>query len=276
MAGEPCIREGCTRPSIARGRCRSCYNLAHRRGEFAVPTYARRTSGFVCPPEHGHGATQYCYHSHRCSCADCYTAQSARMRQRHRDRFYGRIEPALLPARGTHRRIQALHARGWSFSELSRRLGLTRTSLRGVLFNASVKRTTHERICALFSELAMEAPPMSTPVERRSASLARRHASVQGWPPPLAWDDIDFDDEPARADVDSAVDEVLVERAAHGEGVALTVAERRAAVRLLNGIGYSDREIAERLRVASRTIVRDRVFEQIEAAQNAARERIVA
>jgi DNA-binding NarL/FixJ family response regulator len=54
------------------------------------------------------------------------------------------------------------------------------------------------------------------------------------------------------------IDEVAVERAAKGERIRLTPAERQAAVAHLTRWGYSAAEIAERLGVTARTVERIR------------------
>lgn len=57
---------------------------------------------------------------------------------------------------------------------------------------------------------------------------------------------------------DPIVDEIAVERACNGDPVTLTVAERAEAVRLMTAKGMTARQIAERLRMAERTVVRYR------------------
>jgi hypothetical protein len=58
---------------------------------------------------------------------------------------------------------------------------------------------------------------------------------------------------------DGIVDEVVVERLAQGQDVPATKAERDAAYRLLERRGLVAREIAERLQLSTRTVVRRRV-----------------
>jgi transcriptional regulator with XRE-family HTH domain len=52
------------------------------------------------------------------------------------------------------------------------------------------------------------------------------------------------------------VDEVLLERACRGQAVELTAPERTAAVLKLHGRGLNATEIAERLRITTRTVQR--------------------
>jgi transcriptional regulator with XRE-family HTH domain len=102
-----------------------------------------------------------------------------------------RIDPT-----GTRRRLQALVAMGWTFWELSARMGHARTWALNVTRSGTVTRKTRDTVAALYEELWHAEPPQSTTVERssyrRSRTLAKRH----GWPGPLGWDDIDTDPEP--------------------------------------------------------------------------------
>lgn len=54
------------------------------------------------------------------------------------------------------------------------------------------------------------------------------------------------------------IDEIAVERACRGDRVTLTLAERRAAVKLMTKRGLSRRVIAERLGLDERVVARDR------------------
>jgi DNA-binding NarL/FixJ family response regulator len=65
---------------------------------------------------------------------------------------------------------------------------------------------------------------------------------------------------------DPNIDEVAVERAMAGDWVTLTLAERAEVVRRLTDRGLAAHEIARRLRVAPRTVVRYRVRQAGERA----------
>lgn len=93
---------------------------------------------------------------------------------------------AKVPALGTQRRIQALHAIGWSLSEIARRIGVTRSQMDRVLKRSHVFARTARATVVLFRELCMTPGP---------STRARLAAKRKGWPPPLAWDDIDDPDE---------------------------------------------------------------------------------
>lgn len=61
------------------------------------------------------------------------------------------------------------------------------------------------------------------------------------------------------------IDEVAVQRAMNGGRVRLTLPERRLATARLAGQGLSDEQIAERLGVTRRTVLRDRKAHGIES-----------
>lgn len=150
-------------------------------------------------------------------------ARYKNLRAMGRTRFY-------MDGLGSRRRIQALAAMGYAMTDLSTRLGLSRTYLSQILKGRLIRNDTAAVIARLYDELSM------TPSEHPLATRARRHAQAAGWAPPLAWDDIDNDDAPAEAPVvaqtaDEFVDENAVKRALDGDrSVRLTTAERRAVV----------------------------------------------
>lgn len=89
---------------------------------------------------------------------------------------------AKVPALGTLRRVQALVAIGWTIAELARRLDIPRLRLDRLDERSHVQAQTARAVDALFRELCMTPGP---------SNRARRAAERKGWPPPLAWDDID-------------------------------------------------------------------------------------
>lgn len=105
-----------------------------------------------------------------------------------------------------------------------------------------------------------------------SRSTATR-AVKRGFASALAWDEEGIDDprttacfgEPDGPGGDVA-DWVVVQRLVDGECTASSPAERAAAVQGLTGLGYSAGEIAERLRLSERTVVRLRVAQRGRAA----------
>lgn len=112
--------------------------------------------------------------------------------QANRELMKMRGQSHTVAARGTIRRIQALVALGWPMPLLSQRLGAaqpqTIQNLARKPHDARIRVATAAKISALYEELSMTIGPSTV-----SAARARN----KGWLPPLAWDDIDNDREPA-------------------------------------------------------------------------------
>ena len=100
---------------------------------------------------------------------------------------------------------------------------------------------------------------------------AARWAKSRGWAPPLAWDNIDDPTEQPNlgATVDLEMDDVAIARATHGDRVHLTKPERVAAVTRLKALGLTDDQVADRLAVTARTVLRDRTANGIPAGRAA-------
>ncbi len=181
-----------------------------------------------------------------------------------------------LSARGTRRRLQALVARGWSMSKLAERLGVEVGNLSSMMQREQVFARTHRQVAALFDELWDQLPPRDSWHDKAAYTRAIGHAKAHRWLPPLAWDDIDIDEEPPVVeDGGQAVDPVAVDLACAGESVRLSVAERRAAVAQMSAAGFADGVIAERLRLIIRTVVRIRKELDIPAAVDAGKNRVL-
>ena len=185
-------------------------------------------------------------------------------------------EGGKMSARGVHRRIQALVARGWAQSKLAEQLGIDRGNFGMLMQREQVFARTHRQVAALFDELWDQVPPRELWRDRIAYSRAVGYAKVRRWLPPLAWDDIDTDEEPPVVEDDGdGVDTVAVDLACAGEHVRLSVAERRAAVTLLTEAGYADRVIAERLRLKVRSVLRIRQELGLAAAVDAGKNRVI-
>lgn len=154
-----------------------------------------------------------------------------------------------VDATGTHRRLQALVAAGWSQSQLAVRLGMNRSNFGTMLQRNKVGSCTVRAVRALYAELADVPPPETTHREKIAASQARNYAKSRGWLAPAWWDDDQLDGtaatQPAVADID--VDEVAVERAMAGERVPLTKEERAEAIRRMVAAGATVTDIARAL-----------------------------
>jgi hypothetical protein len=161
-----------------------------------------------------------------------------------------------LDATGSRRRLQALAAIGWSCRQLSAELGSTGDVLFKLVSGrtTTVNARTARRVAELYDRLSMTPGP--------SLQVAER-ALKAGWPPPLAWDDELLDDPASLAcqdpgEIESIQDWVKVFRACEGEKLSLTTDELQQAIRVLHGQGLTDPEIAQRLVISSRTVLRHR------------------
>ncbi len=161
-----------------------------------------------------------------------------------------------VTARGAHRRLEALEARGWSLSELNRRLGLRRCRLHRACQQRWIPAALYLQIADLYDQLWDQDPPIATRGQRVARSIALHRAAAAGWVPPLGWDDIDTDPAPAVIDDGPVVDEIAIHLALRGEPVALTAIERFIAVEDGTRLGMSLRELAERTQVTDRHALR--------------------
>lgn len=145
-----------------------------------------------------------------------------------------------VPAIGASRRLCALSAIGHSTRWMADQLGINQNNVREIMVDCSfVMRETFERIEALYERYSM----------RPGTSIRSRQAAARnGWPPPLAWDDIDDPDEQphlpggeerSHDDIDHAV----VERLLAGERIPSTRAEKDEAMRRWRARGRSEREL---------------------------------
>lgn len=179
------------------------------------------------------------------------------------------LAPAIkVDSTGTRRRLQALIALGWSVGQISKRSGLDRQRLDGALHGRDVIKATRDAVTALYDELWDAPPPETNQRERIAASRSRRRAALNGWVPPLAWDDDTIDDPSATstlADGCEELDELAVELAMAGKPVSLTAAETTEALKRMVALRLSDEQIATRLHVSSRTVLRWRQREGLES-----------
>lgn len=116
---------------------------------------------------------------------------------------------AIVNPVGTRRRIQALVARGWSLSQLAKRLGVAPTNFSRSIYSSGVLEGTRKAVAALYEQLWDQEPPTGTRWEKIAATKARRYAAERGWLPPMAWDDDTIDDpttQPTTSDDDPTVD----------------------------------------------------------------------
>jgi hypothetical protein len=96
---------------------------------------------------------------------------------------------ALTDATGTHRRVQALTAAGWSQARIAARLGMSPGNFATMMRREQVTASTAEAARAVYDELWRQPPPETGQREKIAAARARNYARANGWAPPLAWDD---------------------------------------------------------------------------------------
>lgn len=194
------------------------------------------------------------------ACAACRAARVRYEKQRMYDRHLGK--PRLIDVTGTRRRIQALVALGWTYRAIGERAGVGLSAVhKAVNRYATIRREVADRYAAVFEELSMTLPPTDTRQQKRDASYARTIARKHGWPPPLAWDDIDNPDE----------------RPAGWQYVA---EDRAQAVRDLADLGLGVTQAARRLKVSPASLERwcqrhglHDVYRQLTARETAVFER---
>lgn len=135
---------------------------------------------------------------------------------------------------GARRRLQALHALGYSWSRLDGALdGYSLTAIKQLVGGQTpVIEAQHDQLIrSVYERLAMRLPTSDDAHERSGIGRARNAARRKGWPPPLAWTDIDDPDErPTRFVADSVAticDPVVVTRILAGDwGLRATREER--------------------------------------------------
>ena len=191
-----------------------------------------RNAGYVAHCLAGEDACQPCRDGH------------ATYKKNRRTRVYLAGGPLRVDATGTHRRLQALVALGYTMEGVDAAVGRARGWASQVLQSRSVFLATADVVAEVYDRWCMTVP--EHPWAGRQRTIAHRN----GWLPPLAWDDIDDVTEVptmirAVARSRSDVDPVAVERVMAGEAVPCTPAERREVVRRWVAAGRSLRALAE-------------------------------
>lgn len=103
---------------------------------------------------------------------------------------------ALVPARATVRRVQALVAFGWSQSKIAHHLGMHPSNLGRIITSytrpdhkapVKVKAQTALAMVQVYERLAFTPPPRVTPQDKIAYARARRYAAERRWPLPMDW-----------------------------------------------------------------------------------------
>jgi len=133
----------------------------------------------VTLPDHG---TQTRVTTYGCSCESCRKAQTRYVKGWRLARSRG-VE-FVVDSAPTRRKVQALQAMGHSLKVIADEIGITRAALGNMLKNDRIRPATAARVDSAYRALEMKIPP-----DNRWTRRIKREAS--GWPPPLAWEDID-------------------------------------------------------------------------------------
>lgn len=115
-------------------------------------------------------------------------------------RIYTRTHNAIMRAKGwpvtalgVTRRVQALCRLGYSMPTIAAACGVSHDTIADLRTNVPVfvSRKVRAGVVAGFAELEMKTPGQAGDYQRRSVTRALGHAERMGWPPPMAFDDID-------------------------------------------------------------------------------------
>ena len=157
------------------------------------------------------------------------------------------ILDAHLSHIGTVRRVQALHAIGYTTGQLARETGMCSDALVTLRERAKwSSATTRRKVADAYERLHMK------PQRRRDKYAARFYnlAAANGWLPPLMWDDIDDENEqPKVCKMERTRDEIdhaVVERILAGDTLPATRAERQEVMRRWIARGWPTNELERR------------------------------
>lgn len=136
-------------------------------------------------PRHG---TRFGYRDNGCRCNRCKKAIALEHNIYWMRRGANGGQPLTVDKLGAVRRLQALMAIGWPRRELAAQAGYQGDAFALILNGRRTRLTlsTNDRIAELFDRLSMTPGP---------SSPGRVRAAKKGWPPPLAWLNIDDPDE---------------------------------------------------------------------------------
>jgi len=171
-------------------------------------------------------------------------------------RSYHPADKSRVTTLAAQRRLQALHAIGYTWASLAAETGLTTTAIKDIAYgefqylnarNDQVIRSVYERLC-------MTVPTGATPHHRAAITAARNASTKRGWAPPLAWDNIDNPTEHPKLDAHTdtpkqdTTDHAVIQRVID-TGIKprqLTYAEAAEVTRRLTRSGLSSYDLRER------------------------------
>lgn len=190
------------------------------------------------------------YVNYHCQCEEACRA-SARYAKRLRwDHAKG--IPRLVSVIGTRRRIRALCAIGWRFSDLAEQVGEMSPQAVGMLSQTrrpQVQTRTAARFADVYDQL------WNTPGPSQDC---RDRAARKNWPPPLFWDDDLIDDPQYQGEAEFAAEKKQFHRFDGPVSRARIKAEQRARIVALSDKGMSAAAIADQLGCSTRQVDRIR------------------
>lgn len=151
---------------------------------------------------------------------------------------------------GTVRRVRALAAIGWSQRLVAEHASVPVSTVMQLHATATVSWAVWSAIRDTYETLS------ATPSTTGRPSRSRGEALRKGWPAPLDWEDHDIDDPRVHVKAQRWKPKTVREIAA----------ERRELVAELTERGLSADEIADRVGVSARQVVRDRTYRPVAAA----------
>jgi hypothetical protein len=200
-------------------------------------------------PRHGTYAGSIAHSTSKTpTCRPCKDAAATYRRKRRARLYLAQVTELEVNPIGSIRRIQALVRLGHSMRAIDEQMGWHwgTTSRFIVAGHKLTHRTTADRIAAVYERLCMIVPTGQYALRNRR--LAERH----GWPPPLAWTNIDDPTEHPRGLRELAhrpktdIDPVIVDRLLAGTQVEhSTRAERDEAMRRWKAMGRSEKSLCD-------------------------------
>lgn len=148
----------------------------------------------------------------------------------------------MVLAIGALRRVRALSRIGWSYPVIAEHSGVSVDVLRDLHNNRTVGWEIWKAIHDTYETLS------GTPATTGRHHQTRNRATAKGWPAPLDWEGYNIDDPRVTVEAQPWEPQTYQEQ----------LAERRTQVAQLTEAGLSAAEIADRMGVDARTIVRDR------------------
>lgn len=168
----------------------------------------------------------------------------------------GTVQPkggSQVPALGTTRRLQALHALGYSWVRIAEHTpGYSLTAIKNTGNGRvpTVKAKNARMIADVYERLSMRLPQPVDQYDAGAIAAARNAARRHGWVVPLAWDDPDDPNERPESrmsDEQVGVDENVVTRVLAGDfGLRANAAERSLVARRWVAAGGSLNELSRR------------------------------